>query len=84
MPVEVLRIILSIVLVLCSIVVIIAVLLQKSKDNAMIALGASSADSFAQRNQGRTAEGKLVLITKVSSIAFVALSIVLVLIQKFS
>lgn len=81
---EALRLILSIILVLCSIVVIVVVMMQKSKDNAMIALGGASGDSFAQRNQSRSREGRLVLITKISSIAFVALSIALVLLQKFN
>lgn len=81
---EFIRLILSIILVLCSLVVIVAVMMQKSKDNATIALGGGSSDSFAQRNQSRSREGRLVLITKIASFTFVALSIALVLLQKFS
>jgi len=72
----------QIILCILSVVVVIAVLLQKPTDpNMGSAFG--QAGSYAKAMKSRTAEAKLNTITKYGSIAVLCISLILVVIQRF-
>lgn len=75
----------QIILCVASIVVIIAVLLQKPSDPNMGAAfgGGQSGGMFAKAMKSRTAEARLNTITKYGAIAVLCLSLFLVVIQRF-
>ena len=74
------ELILDILMVISAIVMIVTVLLQSSDDDGMSALTGGS-DTFFGKNKNNTLEGKLALATKVSSIVFVVLAIVMLLVK---
>ncbi len=76
----VVQMIFTILLMLCSLVLILSVLLQKGDADGMSALTGGSSNSFFGKNKGKTMEGKLALTTKVSASAFVVLAMVLIFI----
>ncbi len=76
----VVQMIFTILLMLCSLVLILSVLLQKGDADGMSALTGGSSNSFFGKNKGKTVEGKLALTTKVSASAFVVLAMVLIFI----
>ncbi len=71
------RIFLMIVFVLVSIALTIIVLMQESKASGLSGTIAGAADSYWGRNKARSAEGKLVLITRCLVIAFLLIALVL-------
>ena len=75
-----LSIIIDIVLILISIVLIVTVLMQDTESDGMGALTGGS-ETFFGKNKNNTLEGKLALATKVSSIVFVVLAIVMLLVK---
>jgi len=70
-----LSIIISIVLILVSIVLIAAVLLQQGQRQGLGAIG-GGAETFFGKNIASSAEGKLKTITKIAAAVFVVLAIV--------
>ena len=72
-------IILSILFVVVCVASIIIVMMQKSKDPGLGAIGgmSGSTDTYWGKNKGRSAEGNLVRITRILAIAFFVLAIVL-------
>ncbi len=72
----VLRIILTILFVIVSIVLTVVVLMQEGK-SAGLGVISGAAESYWGKNKGRSMEGKLVMITKILAVAFLALAIVL-------
>ena len=68
--------ILGAVLIVISIVLIILVLLQESKQQGLSGAIAGGADTFFGKNKGRTMEAKLEKITKVLCTAFIILTLV--------
>ena len=70
------RIFLTILFVVVCIVLSVAVLLQEGK-SGLGSLAGGSSETFWGKNKGRTAEGKLPLITKVLAAAFVILALLL-------
>ena len=70
-----LSIIISIVLILVSIVLIVAVLMQEGQRQGLGAIG-GGAETFFGKNLASSAEGKLKLITKIAAAVFVVLAIV--------
>lgn len=72
--------VLEIIMVVIAIVLIVSVLLQSSDDDGMGALTGATSESFFNKNQMSTVEGKLSFVTKISAIAFVVLALVLVII----
>lgn len=72
------QIVFSALLLASSLVLIISVLLQKGDSEGISALTGGSKDSFLGKNKGKTAEGKLSLVTKASAIAFVVLAMILI------
>ena len=69
------RIILTVLFVLVCIALTIVVLMQAGKSNGLGAL--AGGNSFWEQNKGRSAEGKLVLFTKVLAASFIVLALVL-------
>jgi len=74
--------ILMVVMALVGIVLIASVLLQQPKSEGMGALG-GVADSFFSKNKSKSWEGKLALVTKISSVSLLVLSLGLVILEKF-
>ena len=70
-----LSIIISIVLILVSLVLIVAVLMQQGQRQGLGAIG-GGAETFLGKNKAKSVEGKLALITKASAAAFVVLAII--------
>lgn len=71
----ILRIILTIIFVLVSIVLTAIVLMQEGKSAGLGAIAGSN--SFWEQNKGRSTEGKLVLLTKILAVAFIVLALLL-------
>ena len=69
-----LSIIISIVLILVSIVLIAAVLMQQGQRQGLGAIG-GGAETFLGKNAASTLEGKLKTITKISAVVFIVLAI---------
>ena len=75
------EIILNILMVVSAVVMIVTVLMQDSESDGMSALAGGS-ETFFGKNKNSTLQGKLALATKVSSIVFVALAIVSLILVK--
>ena len=74
--------ILTIVYVLCGIIIIVLVLLQKSeKGGASETIVGSSGSNFYEKNKGRTREGRLKNLTILFSVVFIVLTIVLTILN---
>lgn len=73
---EVLRIILTVLLILVSIVFTAIVLLQEGKSAGLGAIS-GAAESYWGKNKGRSMEGTLVSLTKILGVAFILLAVVL-------
>ena len=73
------ELILDILMVISAIVMIVTVLLQSSESDGMGALTGGS-ETFFGKNKNATLEGKLAMATKISSIVFVALAILMLII----
>ena len=71
----ILRIILTIVFVLVSLGLTVIVLMQEGKSAGLGAI--AGGNSFWEQNKNRSAEGKLVLITKILAAVFIVLALVL-------
>ncbi len=71
-----LRLLVTIVYIVVCVLLVIVVLMQEGKNSGLGALSGSS-DTYWTRNKGRSAEGILVKITRVASVIFVLLSLLL-------
>ena len=71
-----LRLLTTIVYIIVCVLLVIVVLMQEGKNSGLGALS-GSADTDWTRNKGRSAEGILVKITRVASVIFVVLSLLL-------
>ena len=69
------RIILTVLFVLVCAGLTFCVLKQEGKSNGLGAI--AGGNSFWEQNKGRSAEGKIVLATKVLAVAFIVLALVL-------
>lgn len=70
------RIICTILLVLCALVVVVSVLLQQGQARGLGAIS-GGAETFFGKNKAKSYEGKLALATKVCGTAFIVLSLVI-------
>ena len=70
------KVFLTILFVIVCIVLSVVVLLQEGK-SGLGSLAGGSSDTFWGKNKGRTAEGKLPLITKVLAVVFFLLALLL-------
>ncbi len=73
-----LQIIIGIILVLDSLAMIAAVLMQESKQEGLGSIAGAS-ETFFGKNKSQSLEGKLQLITKITAVVFVVLSLVMLL-----
>lgn len=71
-----LRLILTIIYILDCVFLAVVVLMQEGKSAGLGSIG-GAAESYWGKNKGRSMEGKLVTITKISAILFLVLSAVL-------
>ena len=72
----VLKMILTIVFILVSVVLTVVVLMQQGKNAGLGALAGGS-ETYWGKNKGRSMDGMLVKITKWLAVAFILLSVVL-------
>lgn len=72
----VLRVILTIILILVSIVFTAIVLMQEGKSAGLGSIS-GAAETYWGKNKGRSMEGTLVKLTKILGIVFILLSVVL-------
>ena len=75
-----LNVILSVILIIAALFMIVTVLLQSSNVKGLGAV-AGQMDSYFSKNKAKTVEAKLALGTKIAAGIFVALSLVLLLIN---
>ena len=73
---DVLKIILTVVFILISIVISAVILMQEGKSAGLGAI-AGAADTYWGKNKGRSMEGRLVKITRVCVILVLLLALVL-------
>lgn len=71
-----LKTIVTIVYIIICVALVIVVLMQEGKTNGLGAV-TGAADTYWTKNKGRSAEGVLIKITRVLSLLFIALSVVL-------
>lgn len=71
-----LRLILTIIYIIDCVFLAVVVLMQEGKSAGLGSIG-GAAESYWGKNKGRSMEGKLVTLTKVSAILFLVLSAVL-------
>jgi preprotein translocase subunit SecG len=72
----ILRTILTILYVIDCIALLVVVLMQEGKQQGLGAI-TGMADTYWSKNKGRSAEGTLIMMTKLMAVVFVVLSIVL-------
>lgn len=73
---EILRVILTVVFILISIVLTVIVLMQEGKAAGLGAIS-GAAESYWGKNKGRSMEGALVKTTKYLAIAFIVIAAIL-------
>lgn len=81
---EMASLIIRIVLVVFSVFLIAVVLLQQGKSAGLSGSIAGGAETFFGKNKAKSYEGKLETLTKIVAIAFMLLSVTLVILAKFS
>ena len=69
--------VLTAVFVLICLAITVVILLQEGKQAGLTGAISGAADSYWGKNKGRSMEGKLVTITKVLSVLFVLIAIIL-------
>ena len=70
------KVFLTILFVIVCIALSVVVLLQEGK-SGLGSLAGGSSETFWGKNKGRSAEGKLALITKISAVVFLLLALLL-------
>jgi len=74
--VGILKVILTIVFIIISLVLTVVILMQEGKQAGLGAI-AGAADTYWGKNKGRSMEGMLVKITRISVVLFILLAVVL-------
>ncbi len=75
--------ILGAVLILISLVLVVIIMLQQSKQQGLSGAIAGGADTFFGKNKGRTMEAKLEKLTKILCTAFIILTFVTTILVGF-
>ena len=70
-------------LIVSGLFLVVAVLLQNGKSHGLSGAISGGAETFFGKGKGRTLNGILRTITKISAVLFVALSLVLTFVSKF-
>lgn len=78
---QVLTTILTVILLLVCVALIALVLLQSGKGTGLSGALAGNAETFFGKGKAKSSEAKLAFYTKIAVVAFVVLSIVLVILQ---
>lgn len=78
------HIIMDIILVLASLFLIAVVLLQPGKTAGLSGSIMGGAETFFGKHKARSWEGKLLVLTKVATATLMALSLAMVLIDRFA
>ena len=84
MEMAVVELIMGILLLVLSLGLVVAVMLQSGKDKKLSGAIAGGADTFLSKNKAKTVEAKLALITKISAAVFVVLSLALLVVNKLA
>lgn len=71
------------VLIISSVIIIVTVMLQQSKQQGLSGAIAGGADTFFDKNKGRTVEAKLAKITRIVAIVFFVIGLAAVIMFKF-
>lgn len=71
------------ILIVASIVIVILVMLQQSKQAGLSGAIAGGADTFFGKNKGRTMEAKLAKLTKILAIVFMVVALASVVLFAF-
>lgn len=74
---DVLKMILSIVLIIDCIACVIVVLMQESKQNGLGTISGASTDTYWGKNKARSQEGRMKMFTVIAAVVFFIISIVL-------
>ena len=74
---ETLKMVLTVIFVLISLIITIIVLMQEGKQAGLSGSIGGIADSYWGKNKGRSLEGKLEKITKILAVAFMLMAIIL-------
>ena len=72
----ILKVILTIVCIIISLVLTVVILMQEGKQAGLGAI-AGAADTYWGKNKGRSMEGMLVKITRIAVVLFILLAVVL-------
>ncbi|MBO5097196.1 MAG: preprotein translocase subunit SecG [Agathobacter sp.] len=72
----ILKVILTIVFIIISLVLTVVILMQEGKQAGLGAI-AGAADTYWGKNKGRSMEGILVKITRIAVVLFILLAVVL-------
>ena len=72
----ILKVILTIVFIIISLVLTVVILMQEGKQAGLGAI-AGAADTYWGKNKGRSMEGVLVKITRIAVVLFIVLAVVL-------
>ncbi len=70
------------VLIISAVVIIVTVMLQQSKQQGLSGAIAGGADTFFDKNKGRTMEAKLSKITKIVAVVFFVIGLAAVILFK--
>ena len=70
---------LGIAIIVVSLVLIAAVLMQEGDENGLGALGAGNSDTFFGKNKSKALNAKLAVITKWGAVVFVVLCILMLI-----
>ncbi|MCI8869824.1 MAG: preprotein translocase subunit SecG [Lawsonibacter sp.] len=74
------KLILSIILILCDLVLVAVVMLQSGKSAGLSGAIAGGADTFLSKNKAKSLDAKLAKMTKWVAIAFMALALIVALV----
>ncbi len=73
---QILRVVLTVVFIIICIALVVLVLLQEGKSAGLGSIG-GAAETFWDKNKGRSMEGMLVKITKVLAVLFIVIAAIL-------
>ncbi|MEE1114681.1 MAG: preprotein translocase subunit SecG [Eubacterium sp.] len=74
----VIRTILTVLFAIDSVALIVVIMMQQGKDAGLGAIGGmTSSDTYWSRNKRRSAEGRLITVTRICAVIFVALAVLL-------
>lgn len=75
---EILKIILTVIFVIVCVALIVIVLMQEGKGSGLSgSIAGGSADTYVNRNKGRTPEGKKIFYTKILIAVFMVVALIL-------